>query len=124
AAAAPAGDLPAVRIHAHRSPSSALDAAHHAEADARAGHVRIHPRTPGRAGLRRRTGPGTATHHPRPATGVVPGRTVGRGAPVAGMPAVGDPLGNIAGQVVKTPCIGPEAPGRGHAPVAVAIAGK
>src|SRR5690606_29904408 len=38
------------------------------------------------------------------------------------MPAVGAPLGDIAGQIVKAPCIGLEATRRGHAPVAIAVA--
>ena len=92
--------------------------------DARVGVVGIAAQPPRRTRLRRRTRPRTTAHHPRPATGVDPGRAVTGRAPVAVVPAIGDPFADIAGQVVKAVSIRLVAAHRRRAPGAVAVAGE
>src|SRR3546814_13179732 len=86
----------------------------------------LHPggRTPCGSGLLRRTGPGATTHDPRAAARVHPGLAVFGRTPVAVMPAVGDPLADIACEVVKAICIGGEAGDRCGPPQALGVGGE
>src|SRR5690606_35780797 len=99
----------------------ASDLADDPEADARVGRGGRAAQAPGRACLRRRVGPRATTHHLVPAAGIDPRPTVGGGAPVAVVPAVGDPLADVAGDVVKAECIGCVAAHRRRAPGIVGI---
>src|SRR5690606_36822587 len=98
-AASERGGLPRVastkRISSHQPASSALQIAHDPETESCIGGVDVRRGAPGRAGLGRRTGPGTAADDLVAAAGIDPGRTVTRRAPVAVVPAVGDPLADV-----------------------------
>src|SRR5690606_25581460 len=113
----------AIYRSSHASPVRADDCpsdfAYDAEADARIRGVGIAAQPPCRAGLRRRTGPRTTPHHPRPAARLAPGPAVGGRAPVAVLPAVGHPPADIARHIVKAECIGPVRAHRRRTPRAI-----
>src|SRR4249919_1113541 len=99
-----------------------LQLPYEAEAEPRIGGVAVRRQAPRRTHLRRRAQPRAAADHALAATRVDPGLAVGRRAAVAFVPAVGHPLADVAGQVVKAECIRCESPCRREPPVAVAIA--
>src|SRR5690606_36374332 len=94
----------------------------HPEADPGVGGVARRRRAPGRPGLLRRAGPGTAADHVDPAARVDPGGGIARGAAVAIVPAVGHPFADVARKIVQAPFVRRERGYRRRAPVAVAIA--
>ncbi|KAG1524262.1 hypothetical protein G6F50_018548 [Rhizopus delemar] len=77
---------------------------------------------PGRTGLLRRVGPVATADDPGPATRVEPGRAIGRGPAVAGVPAGGDPVAQIAAHIVQAEGIGLERGDWRRSPPAIAIA--
>src|SRR5690606_31185274 len=102
----------------------ALQLTYHAKPEPRIGDVHRCRRAPGRPRLRGRTRPGAAADHLVAAAWIDPGRAVAGCTAVTIMPAVGDPFADVAGQVVKAPCIGFHAAHRRGPPVAVAVAGE
>src|SRR5688572_1849416 len=98
-----------------------LQLAHEAESEPRIGGVAVRRQSPGRTHLRRRARPRSASDRALAAARVDPGLAVSGGAPIPVVPAIGDPLADVAAQVVKVECIGRVAPGRRRAPEPIRV---
>src|SRR5262249_17562882 len=104
--------------------SQNLEIARHTDAHLRISCVDRQVRAESRSCLLRRAAPGSTTHDTTLAARIDPGAGIGRGAQIAVVPAVLDPVGNVAVDVAQTERIGRKLADRRRSPVAIAVAWK